>query len=48
MVGFPQQTLGVFLLKMIILGWRLEVPPFKGNTHIVVGCWSFFDSKKPK
>ena len=28
MVGFPQQP-WVFLLKMIILGWRLGVPPFK-------------------
>ena len=29
MVGLPQQTHGVFLVKMIILGWRLGVPPFK-------------------
>ena len=26
--GFPQQTHGVFLLKMIILGCEMGVPPF--------------------
>ena len=29
--GFPQQP-WVFLLKMIILGWRLGVPPLKETT----------------
>ena len=27
--GFPQQTHGFFLLKMIILGCEMGVPPFK-------------------
>ena len=31
--GFPQQP-WVFLLKMIILGCEMGVPPFKENTHI--------------
>ena len=29
MVGFPNKPMGWTLLKMIILGWRLGVPPFK-------------------
>ena len=31
----------VFLLKMIILGWRLGVPPFKETP--IWGRWSYFD-----
>ena len=29
MVGFPNWPMGFFLLKMIILGCELGVPPFK-------------------
>ena len=39
MVAFPQQTHGVFLLKLMILGWRLGIPPFKENTHMYLHEW---------
>ena len=34
MVGFPNKTHGVFLLKMIILGCEMGVPPFKETPEL--------------
>ena len=37
MVGFPHNH-GVFLLKMIILGCEMGVPPFKETPTWISGC----------
>ena len=34
--GFPQQTHGCFLLKMIILGCEMGSTPIFGNTHMLM------------